>query len=221
MVTDTLLPGLRETHAQLESRLEFAAASRVAGQPRAERPAVDTFLEAVSRHNGAMLSIVLPTVRNRVEHGAEMCRELVAQYRVVEVVLNQIKGRVYGSTYYATLPWDDLFERARTEFHTLCLMEERLAEHLRQVASDDDPDWTDLLHAAEFSAPSRPHPWIPHQGVPGRAARAVARQADGFFDSTESRMVPHPRGDRDRMHEGRLTQWLLADPHLSEDDSRS
>lgn len=219
MTTDTLLPGLRETHALLEERLELAANSRVPGQPRAERPAVDTFLALVSRHNGAMLSVVLPTVRNRVEHGDEMCRELIAQYRCVEVVLNQIKGRVYGSTYYATLPWDDLWGRARMEFGTLCWMEERVAEHVALVSGDDDPDWNDLLHLAELAAPTRPHPWIPHQGTGGRVARAVARRTDAFFDSTESRMVPQQRAPRDRDHEGPLTQWILADPHLHEEET--
>ena len=29
-------------------------------------------------------------------------------------------------------------------------------------------------HTAELTAPTRPHPYIPHQGVPGRVARTLA-----------------------------------------------
>jgi hypothetical protein len=53
--------------------------------------------------------------------------------------------------------------------------------------------------------------------VVGHLARAVARRIDTFWDSAEGRMVPEPVRHHDRDHQGPLTQYFLADPHLPED----
>ena len=78
------------------------------------------------------------------------------------------------------------------------------------------------LHHAEPGSPTRPHPCIPHQGVVGHLARAVARRVDRFWDTVEGRMVPEVvRSPRYRDHQGPLTQYLLADPHLAEEEYHS
>jgi hypothetical protein len=91
------------------------------------------------------------------------------------------------------------------------------------------PDGHDLAHEflaasrayeESLAAPTRPHPWIPHQGVVGHLARAVARRIDTFWDSAEGRMVPEPVRHHDREHQGPLTQYLLADPHLPDEQEQ-
>ena len=56
-----------------------------------------------------------------------------------------------------------------------------------------------------------------HRGLRGRVARTVALRIDRFWDTTEGRMIPEPVKAHDRGHDGRVTQYLLADPHLDEE----
>ena len=49
-------------------------------------------------------------------------------------------------------------------------------------------------------------------------ARTVARRVDGFWDAAEGRMVPEPLHHHERNDDGRFTQYLLADPHLPDED---
>lgn len=217
MRTDTLTPDLCATHDALARRLEIAAGSRAvsdAHHPRAERPSIDTFLNATSRHNAAVLQVVLPAVRSRLPDGHASGRALVDQCRRLELALNQVKAKVYGSTYAVGLSWDGLWDHVRREFAELARLEQELSLRLAEAAQDPSPDWPHLLHDAELAAPTRPHPWIPHQGVPGRAARAVARRIDAFWDNAEGRMLPAVADHRDRPREGNFTRFLLADPHL-------
>lgn len=217
---DTLTRDLEATHDDLRERLDRASHARATpdpARPRAERPTVDQFLRTASRHNAAMLAVVLPAVRARLPEGSRKAHALVAQVRHVEVALNWIKAKEYGSTYAVRTSWDSLWEDLYTEFEALCALEEELAHELDTASSDDHPDWATALHHAELRAPSRPHPWIPHQGVAGKSARAVARRIDAFWDTSQASMLP-PRPDhRDRAGEGHFSRWVLADPHLSED----
>ena len=50
-------------------------------------------------------------------------------------------------------------------------------------------------------------------------ARGVARRVDGFWDAAEGRMVPEPLRHHERGADGRFTQYLLADPHLPDDEA--
>jgi hypothetical protein len=97
-------------------------------------------------------------------------------------------------------------------------MEAALAADLAASRRDGDPDWGERLYRGELAAPTRPHPYIPHQGMPGRVARTVARRIDGFWDAAEGRMVPEPLHHHERGDDGAFTQYFLADPHLPDED---
>jgi hypothetical protein len=96
-------------------------------------------------------------------------------------------------------------------------MEQALVEDIAAARRADDPDYGEELYHAELHAPTRPHPYIPHQGTSGKVARAVALRIDRFWDAAEGRMIPEPLHHHDRSHDGKLTQYLLADPHLPEE----
>ncbi len=214
---DLLSRDLEATHVDLRERLDRAHSACTTPdrrQPRAARPAIDQFLRSASRHNAAVLRVMVPATRARPGVGRGEARDLVTQCRRLEVALNQVKAKEYGSIYAVRIPWDLIWSQVRREFELLCRLELPAARHLDTGAPTPTPDWPTQMHRAELSAPSRPHPWIPHQGLPGRTARAVARRVDAFWDASETRMLPSPPDHRDRAHEGHLTQYLLADPHL-------
>lgn len=218
---DTLLSGTHATQDSLRARLDRAAAAPPGHDPahvRDQYPPIDTFLAATSRYLGAVTAVVVPAARTHLDDGARRARELVDQTRRLEQALNQVKAKLYGSSYAIRRSWQSVWDDVRREFDATCELEARLVTDLVAAHRDDDPDWGERLYRAELAAPTRPHPHIPHQGVPGRVARAVAVRVDHFWDTAEGRMVPEPERHHERRQDGPLTQYLLADPHLPDEE---
>jgi len=216
---DTLVPGARATHDVLVERLEQAAATRPThDDPRVQRPVTDTFLASSSRHHGAVLAVIVPAARHRLPDGVERAREFIRQARRFEYAMAQVKAKLYGSSYAIRRTWDSLWSDVRREFDATWEMERALVEDLAAHHHEGDPDWGEELYHAELKAPTRPHPYVPHQGMRGKVARRVALQIDRFWDMAEGRMMPEPIRHHDRDHDGRVTQYFLADPHLPDDE---
>lgn len=212
----TLAHDLDSIHHDLGHRLALASSARPdVRHPRDHYTAIDTFLAMASRHNAAMVDAIAPLLRH-LPGGHDLAHDYLAASRVYEEALAQVKAKLYGSTY-ATRAWPDIWAEVHRELETVFGLERRLAEALLEE-DDGTDDLGTRLHDAELVSPTRPHPWIPHQGVVGHLARAVARRVDRFWDATEGRMVPEPVRHHDRAHQGRLTQYLLADPHLDEEE---
>ena len=216
----TLAHDLDSIHHDLGRRLSLAAGARPdATHPRDHYIAIDTFLAAASRHNAAMVDAIAPLVRH-LPDGHDLAHEFLAASRSYEESLAQVKAKLYGSTFAVARPWASIWEEVRRELDVVIDLERQLAEALLARDPEDDQDWGTRLNEAEHAAPTRPHPWIPHQGVVGHLARAVARRIDLFWDSAEGRMVPEPVRHHDREHQGPLTQYFLADPHLPDEHLR-
>lgn len=218
---DTLVPGMRSSHKTLRERLDRAASARPSTdptRPRDQYPAIDTFLATASRHLGAMTEVVVPAVRSHVPDGPARARELVEETRRCEVALNQVKGKLYGSTYAVQQPWSAIWSEVRREVGTTCRLEGEAVADLAAHSREGDPDWGEQIYHAELRVPTRPHPYLPHQGLSGRVARAVARRVDRFWDTAEGRMMPEPVHHHDRSADGKLVQYLLADPHLPDEE---
>jgi hypothetical protein len=213
----TLAHDLESIHHDLRQRLDIAAGARPdLGHPRDHYTAIDTFLAAASRHNSAMVDAIAPLVRH-LPGGHDLAHEFLAASRVYEESLAQVKAKLYGSTFAIARPWPSIWEDVRHQLDAVTRLEVRLADALLTAEPDDPRDLGTRLHHAELVSPTRPHPWIPHQGVVGHLARVVARRVDRFWDSAEGRMVPEPVRHHDRRRQGPLTQYLLADPHLEDD----
>jgi hypothetical protein len=213
----TLAHDLESIHHDLRHRLELAASARPdVRHPRDHYTAIDTFLAAASRHNAAMVDAIAPLVRH-LPGGHDLAHEFLAASRSYEESLAQVKARLYGSSFAVSRPWSSIWEEVRRGFDVVCDLERRLAGALLAAEPDDPRDLGTRLHLAELASPTRPHPWIPHEGQVGHLARAVARRIDRFWDAAEGRMVPEPVRHHDRRHQGPLTQYLLADPHLDEE----
>jgi hypothetical protein len=216
---DTLVRGMNATHRVLGERLTRAAAARPdPGHPRDQYPAIDTFLASASRHHGAVLDVLVPAVRRRLPDGEDRAQEFVHRSRELEIALFNVKAKLYGSTYAIKRSWESIWADVRTEFDATWALERKLVDELAAHRHEDDPDWGERLYHAELRAPTRPHPYVPHRGLGGKLARTVALRVDRFWDMTESRMIPEPIRDHDWHDDGKVTQYLLADPHIDEEE---
>jgi hypothetical protein len=153
-----------------------------------------------------------------LDDGAERAREFIRQSRRLEQAEAQVKAHLYGSTYAIRRTWESLWSDVRREFAATWQQEQSLVADLAAQRKDGDPDWAEELYHAELKAPTRPHPFVPHQGVPGAVARRVALRIDKFWDMAEGRMVPEPLRHHDRGGDGRVAQYFLADPHLPDEE---
>lgn len=215
---DTLVPGMNATHGVLADRLETAAATRPdPHHARDQYPATDTFLASASRHNAAVNEVLVPAARHRLADGQERAKEFVHQSKQLEIALQQVKAKLYGSTYAIRRSWDSIWDDVRREFDATWDLEMKLGEDLAQHAKPDEDLGEELYHA-ELHAPTRPHPYVPHDGLAGKVARKVALRVDKFWDTTEGRMIPEPVRHHDWHKDGKLAQYFLADPHLPEDE---
>jgi hypothetical protein len=213
----TLAHDLESIHHDLQQRLDVAAGARPdLRHPRDHYRAIDTFLAAASRHNAGMVDAIAPLVRH-LPGGHDLAHEYLAASRSYEEALAQVKAKLYGSTFAIERRWPSVWDDVRRGLDAVCDLEMRLADALLAAEPDDPRDLGTRLHHSELVSPTRPHPWIPHQGVVGHLARVVARRVDRFWDSAEGRMVPEPVRHHERGRQGPLTQYLLADPHLDEE----
>lgn len=211
----TLAHDLESIHEDLEHRLDQASTARPdVRHPRDHYGAIDTFLAVASRHNAGMVDAIAPLV-HRLPEGHDLAVDFVHTSRRYEETLAQVKAKLYGSTYALRRSWASIWTDVRHEFDAVVALEREIVARLLDEPGSED--LATLLHHATLKAPTRPHPFIPHRGVPGRVARMVARRIDQFWDGAEGRMVPEPVRHHDREHQGKLTQYLLADPHLHED----
>lgn len=214
---DTLADTISETHDVLSKRLAEAESCR----PTRERPrdrlrATDPFLASTSRHVQAACAVLGPAARRHLPDGRRRTHELAQQSRRLEGALFQTKAKLYGSTFVVRRPWDSIWHEVTEEFDAWWRLEQGLVDELAATTSTADRDAiAERLFRAEQHVPTRPHPYLPHRGVPGRVARRLAVRVDRFWDTAEGRMVPDPvRPHRSR--DGRMAQYLLADPHVVE-----
>lgn len=215
---DTLTAGSRITHDVLAQRLERAAATRPErGDPRSRYPVTDTFLASASRHENAAIDVLVRAARKRLPDGASRGRAFIQQVRRLEAAMAQVKARLYGSTYAVRRSWESVWDDTRDELLATRQMEQALCRDLDAAHREGDPDWSEALYRAELRAPTRPHPFVPHQGIGGRAARRVALRIDRFWDAAEGRMMPEPIRHHDRSRDGRFAQYFAADPHMTSD----
>ncbi|MFJ9317857.1 hypothetical protein ACIRN4_26960 [Pimelobacter simplex] len=212
---DTLADTVTQTHAVLYARMHSASSCRpTRDRPRARQSATDPFLASTSRHLSAANAVLGPAARRHLDQGGARAHDFAQQCRRLEVALAQVKAKLYGSTFVVRRPWDSIWEEVGRELTETRRMEAQLVADLGAVAAAHCDELAERLYRTERRVPTRPHPYLPHQGLPGRLARRVALRVDRFWDTAEGRMVPEPvRPVRGR--DGRLVQYLLADPHVS------
>ncbi|CAM3159030.1 hypothetical protein NODU109028_00595 [Nocardioides dubius] len=217
MTHNTLERSTQQTHEVLTERLESAAHAQPSHErPRDRFPAIDTFLASTSRHVAAATDL-LPRAAQHQHTSAETVHELREAGHHLEIALARTKAKLYGEAHAVRLTWPAVWREVDERFAAYWASEEALVAQLTATLDDDQADELAMaLYRAELRAPTRPHPYVPHRGLPGRVARRICVRVDRFWDTTEGRMVPEPVRPHDRDADGPLTQYLLADPHFPE-----
>jgi hypothetical protein len=217
--TDVLRSSVQHTHDLLSERLEFARDMVSApSRPREANERIDVYLAAASKHLHAVDAVLLQAADSHLADSSQLVHDYLHAERELELALAHVKGREYGSALEAGETWDDewtdVLDAAATQRSRELDIVDRLSEALDGSALDD---LTQELHRAEAVAPTRPHPYVPHTGMPGRVARKVMHTADSFWDAAEGRMVPEAQR-KPHKPPGLFAQYLLADPRFEEEE---
>lgn len=207
------------THEVLRERLARAVADHTGPHlSRGDHAESDIFLASTARHLAAVSAALLPEVRRRLPDGGTRARVFIHQCRRLEVALGQMKAKLYGEAHAIHRGWAAVWQDVGTELDRTLVLERALVDGLLDVLDADQADELAAgLYHAELRSPTRPHPWLPHQGVQGRVARRLASTVDHFWDATEGRMVPAPPAHHlHHERDGLLVRYLLADPVIDE-----
>ena len=216
---DVLHSSVQHTHELLGERMEFARDMVSApSRPRDANERIDVYLAAASKHLHAVDAVLLPAVGSHLPDSGHLVHDYLHAERELELALAHVKAREYGSALEVGETWDDVWTdvldaAAGQRVRELDIVD-KLSEALDGQVLDE---LTQSLHRAEAVAPTRPHPYVPHTGLPGWVARKVMHTADAFWDETEGRMVPEAQR-KQRKPPGKFTQYLLADPRFDEEE---
>ena len=216
---DVLRSTILFTHEDLAARFDRASAMLYTpGQPRKGYEHIDTFLSVASKHLNAIDAVLLPEVRRTVPDGDHLVHEYLHAAKTLELALAHVKAREYGSVFDAARSWRSVWSDVGTALAGHRRREFELGELLAVRSSVAALDaLAGRLHRAETAAPTRPHPYAPHTGVPGAVARRVMHTVDSFWDAVEGRMAPDPPRPPHK-EPGKVTQYFLADPRFDEDN---
>lgn len=219
MATTTVLQDeLRHKHDELAGRL--AHARTIIARPEQTRrgcPPIDRFNAGTARHLHAVDEVLLPAVSAHCEGGADLVHDYLPTARHLEVLLFHVKAHEYGSTWETTHDWPTLWGEVEEALAAQEEQEDGLVSRLAEEASDDELLLVaERMSAADRKAPSRPHPHLPHTGLPGKVVRRVARPLDAVWDAVEGRAGGGPK-PAPHKKPGLLWQYLLGDPRFPDD----
>lgn len=219
---DRFTRAVEATHRSLEQRLDEAMEQVTAAtQPRDAYARTDGFLAVTCRHLAAVDEVLLAVVRHRLVDGAVRAKAYVHQARLLEQATVRVKARLYGEVHAAYLTWDEVWDDVRRELLRHNKLERALVDDLVTVLQPAEADaLAAAVYQAEIKAPTRAHPYIPHNGYRGHLARRLWSVADRFWDTLEGRVVPPPVGARAKAHRHNslIAQYLVGQPRL---DSRA
>lgn len=216
-VTTVLQDTVQQTHDELCDRLDSAReAIEDRGQSsRGNRP-IDLFLAGTSKHLHAIDAVLLPAVR-RCTRGPEQVQAYLRSAKELEVVLAHVKAHEYGSAYETSFDWPSVWGDVDAAMEEQWSEEVEITDRLTGDLPDEQVEaLAGTLREVEQDAPTRPHPYLPHTGRTGTAARVMMRVADSFWDAAEGRFTPE-RPQRAKKKPGLIGQYFLADPRFDED----
>jgi len=216
MSTNSLVVTVEATHRSLEQRLaEVVSTLKRDGRAREAYARTDAFMAAASRHLGAAEEVLVPQVCSRLDDGAQVAKEYLVAARRLEASVARLRGRLYGELHAAYLPWNEVWGDLRRCLAQHNDAERRMVERLTEAMEPRDAD--DLaarVYRAELKAPTRAHPYLPHKGAAGVAARRIWAVADRFWAAAQNRSVPPPIRPRSRQrdHESLMSQFFTGEP---------
>ena len=166
---DVLRSSVLHTHDNLVARLETASAMVVTpGRPA--RPTRDRHLprgREPAPQRGRR--ILLPTARKRLPDGAHVVHDYLHAARELEVAADPRQGARLRIDLRGRSPLAGGVGRRRRRAGGAPAQRDRRSSTSWRAVLDPGAlaDLAERLHRAESAAPTRPHPYTPHTGLPG------------------------------------------------------
>lgn len=218
MSTNTCLAdSVKRTHDGLVDGL--AQARRVpmeTAKVRRGSPSIDGLLAHASAHMHAVDEVLVPAAR--LAHATEAVRDYRRASRNLGVALAHTKAHEFGSTIEARVSWSDVWDELEQALAAERQSEEAMVAEMEAAELGSFQALTERLERAEKTAPSRPHPYLPHRGPMGHLTRRVMRRMDRWWDNAEGRYVPEPVHPHKAL--GLVGQYFTGTPHM-QDESKS
>ncbi|EON22114.1 MULTISPECIES: hypothetical protein [Nocardioides] len=180
---------IRRAHQRLARRFEDLHVVAWPRQARDLQCRADAMLTDLTRHVNAVRAVVVDELR-AVDNGDTAIALRDACHRVERTAV-WVKARLYGSSAMAHCSFADLVTGLELEVKAIVDL-----ENVALADLDQCHDHTELLHIAlrlhriEETAPTRPHPHLPHRGRLGSVSRAIVSRTDALWDTFEGRCAP-------------------------------
>lgn len=220
MHVNRLVVTVEATHQSLEQRLDEATQLPFSlTRPRDRQARTDALIAATSRHLAAVDEALVGVARRALPDGADRVRNYLHQARLLEEAMVGLKARLYGEMHATHVPWPEVWDDVRQELVRHNRMERTLVEDLvRTLDPDESEALAERVYRAEVKAPTRAHPYIPHTGFVGHAARKLWALADRFWDTAEGRVVPPPVRTPPKEHarDSLMAQYVTGEPLLDD-----
>lgn len=212
-----------DAHTQLERLLADMHRDHPSSRdPRLVRDLADAFMASASRHLNAVHDVLLPAARHRLPAGHDLVADYVSQARKLEQALHAVKAWAYGDVHARRLHGHDLWAEVGRLLGDLETREQEIVDCLGPCMSPEElAALSERLHRGEEHAATRPHPYTPHTGVLGRLVHRAWSLADTFWDSAESRVIPHRDPPVHPRRNSLITRYVMGSPRFDDRDTRS
>jgi hemerythrin superfamily protein len=167
-----------------DHRTVDALFEKVAGTTSPDKDTVDQIVKELSIHDAIERSHLYPRVRHNLDKGATLADHSEHEHDEVAQTLVAIDHADAGSAEQAA-HLKTLIEAVRRHVNE---EETQIFPALRKDASADDLDKLgEILASAKKTAPTRPHPHAPSEGVGTKVAGAMSAPLDKIRDAVEGR----------------------------------
>lgn len=158
--------------------------TKVEGTPNPPKDIVDEIVKKLSIHDAIERELLYPALRDKVDGGAGMADHAVEEHNEAATDLLAIDKADSESPEQAEL-LSKLIQEVR---HHVKEEEEKLFPAMRSSMSSDELEALGgKLETAKKTAPTRPHPHAPNEGLGTMAAGAMAAPVDKIRDAVEGR----------------------------------
>lgn len=212
-----LAESVKRTHDGLVERL--GQARRVPMDKATVRrgsPSIDGLLARTSAHMHAVDEVLVPAAR--LAHARDAVRDYRRACRRLGVSVAHAKAHEFGSTYETGVSWSVVWDELEQALAAERSAEEAMVTAMESADLGSFQALTDRLEHVELTAPSRPHPYLPHRGPMGHVMRRMMRGVDRWWDHVEGRYVPQVA--RPHRALGLVGQYFTGTPHMQDESVR-
>ena len=165
-----------------------------------------------SAHLAAVDEVLYAEAHHRVPESHDRLRAVRAADRVLQHAIGRLDRRLTGDTHLDHVPVEQVVEEVLSALEGHARAEARLLALLEPALSDDERSTlAERLAAATTSAPTRPHPHVPHTPFAPLVDRLEAA-VDRVRDALDNRVGATGRPVKPPRPLGRWSSYLTGTP---------